>query len=862
MIEQHYQDLGSFRKARQDRHRLEGLKAAYERDARDILQALRPGMTVAAAVGELQLDRSAGVRIGELAQQFERRSSQRESGEEAVAGLKQRIAVVDAQLSPLEDLPDAAPLQRAVELAQGEGPLDERLVEVQAEVARLAAAAAVDLERLPLWSGDLEALEKLAVPDMETLNAFDARLTDAAGRRERLRADLQTTTDVLRELDGRLDRLRIEGAVPSEAELERSRQRRDRGWQLVRKEWLQGKSAGAEAQRFVADLAPEGQLADAYENSVRAADSVADRLRREADRVALLARLTAEKETQARRRLDLQGQLKAAETECREVAAEWQALWQALGITPRGPREMRGWLSRQNDLVQRAAALRERRHAADALSRKAAALRREVCSALAAAGLTPPTPDGEGADSLERLLAAAKSGLERILGDRTRQAQLLQEKAQREVELADAGLRLQRIQDELARFQTDWRRALQPLGLGADTSPAQALAVLEDLKLFFDKTREARHLESRIRGIDRDADEFAERVARLVAGTAPDLSGMPADQAAAELYSRLNHARTAVTRQQELKDQRRREEASLEDARRRWAAESDLLERMCAEAGCESVPELAAVEARAARREALEAELAGLEGQLRKLSGGAPLGAFVDAALAEDADRIAPELMLLADEIARLEREKSELDQTIGREENELNRMAGSPRAAELRQEAESLLAGLEADVARYVRLRLAATVLSQVIERYREKHQGPILQRSGALFRTMTGGGFRELRLEFDDRGEAVLAGVRAESGEVVRVEGMSEGTADQLYLAVRVASLEAYLEKNEPIPFIIDDILFKFDDQRSAATLECLGELSRRTQVIFFTHHRHLVALARQHLPEDLLFVHSLAE
>jgi len=101
----------------------------------------------------------------------------------------------------------------------------------------------------------------------------------------------------------------------------------------------------------------------------------------------------------------------------------------------------------------------------------------------------------------------------------------------------------------------------------------------------------------------------------------------------------------------------------------------------------------------------------------------------------------------------------------------------------------------------------------------------------------------------------------VRAATGEVLQVAGMSEGTADQLYLAVRVASLEAYLEQNEAMPFIVDDILIKFDDQRSAAALKCLGELARKTQVIFFTHHRHLVELACQHLPADLLFVHALA-
>ena len=88
-----------------------------------------------------------------------------------------------------------------------------------------------------------------------------------------------------------------------------------------------------------------------------------------------------------------------------------------------------------------------------------------------------------------------------------------------------------------------------------------------------------------------------------------------------------------------------------------------------------------------------------------------------------------------------------------------------------------------------------------------------------------------------------------------------MSDGTADQLYLALRLAGLMLYLEKNEPIPFIVDDILIKFDDDRAAAALGALEKISRRTQLVFFTHHLHLVQLAREYVHPDALFEHRLA-
>jgi len=84
--------------------------------------------------------------------------------------------------------------------------------------------------------------------------------------------------------------------------------------------------------------------------------------------------------------------------------------------------------------------------------------------------------------------------------------------------------------------------------------------------------------------------------------------------------------------------------------------------------------------------------------------------------------------------------------------------------------------------------------------------------------------------------------------TGEKIGVTGMSDGTRDQLYLALRIASLEKYLAANEPMPFIVDDILIRFDDDRATAALNILAELSKKTQVLFLTHHARLVELAQK--------------
>ena len=87
-----------------------------------------------------------------------------------------------------------------------------------------------------------------------------------------------------------------------------------------------------------------------------------------------------------------------------------------------------------------------------------------------------------------------------------------------------------------------------------------------------------------------------------------------------------------------------------------------------------------------------------------------------------------------------------------------------------------------------------------------------------------------------------------------------MSDGSHDQLYLALRLASLDSWLLSHEPVPFVVDDILLNFDDQRATAALKALSELSQRTQVLFFTHHCHIVDMACTYLPHEDVFVHNL--
>ena len=99
--------------------------------------------------------------------------------------------------------------------------------------------------------------------------------------------------------------------------------------------------------------------------------------------------------------------------------------------------------------------------------------------------------------------------------------------------------------------------------------------------------------------------------------------------------------------------------------------------------------------------------------------------------------------------------------------------MDGGPAAADAQQAVEERVARLALDVERYARLRLASAVLREAVERYRKEHQGPVLDRAGALFAGLTAGSFSGLRADVDDKGQPVLLGVRADGATCERPRG-----------------------------------------------------------------------------------------
>jgi uncharacterized protein YhaN len=242
----------------------------------------------------------------------------------------------------------------------------------------------------------------------------------------------------------------------------------------------------------------------------------------------------------------------------------------------------------------------------------------------------------------------------------------------------------------------------------------------------------------------------------------------------------------------------------------------------------------------------LESAIRDMEAQLDLAGDGRSLADLQAESCGGDPDQVAVRLSTVHDEVAVADEQREEqrrlaweLDQVVAASD-------GSAAAAAKADERQALVAGIRDEAERYLILLVARQLLAQAIESYRAANQDPMLQRAGELFARMTGHSFAGLSLEYGDADEPLLVGVRAAGRATLAVDGMSDGTRDQLFLALRLAAIEQFARHSEPLPLLVDDILIRFDDARARETLAVLGEISQHNQVIFFTHHQRLTELA----------------
>lgn len=850
-VDDFHQRLGEYRKGRKDRPERNGMRISLRRDAASLLQQVRPDLPLEEAE-TLRLALARKRTVQTLSSKYEAINQQLTLAQKQGKAAEQERKEIKKGLVAIPEAREPQNLFQAVKLAQKAGDVDAHLEKSVSDVELNKKECLVALKRIGLWSGDLAALMELSLPLSETAQQFENSCSEIADERREIEKDRKNDEKDLKNARAEIKKVEYAGEVPSEKELAQTREKREQGWQLLRRQWLDQEDVTEKSQFYD----PEQPLSEAYEGYVGQADLIADRLRREADRVANAAAFRAQVETLQETLAENDRDKEAFDLRARELDEAWIRAWQPVGITPLSPKEMSGWLVEMDKLRFKVGDIfkKEQEIGLDVKRRKD--LKQAIQKELNSMG-EEGTPAGE---ELCPVLILAETVLERIASRKMDLEKLKerQEKAEKVFHQAEEDLKA--AQEALAKWQEQWRKALFGLGLKDEVSTLEAIDLIETLQSCFDKLKEADDLKKRIDGIDRDAAELEKEVNALLEKEAPDMLALPLDQAILQLRTMLSQAQKDGVLYDKLSEELDSLQEEVSAAKKTLQSANEQMDELLRIARCEKSEELAAVIGKFTEYQRLQEKISDTEATLAKIGAGVRIEKLVTQAAEVNADELPSLIESLKRNIKEnINPEINRISQVIGEENIRLAAMDGSARAAETAEKMEQELARIQRLSERYALLKLASKILQQEIERYREEHQDPVLKIASGYFNDLTMGSFASLRTDVDDKGEPVLVGVRPDNLRLT-VEKMSSGTRDQLFLALRLATLEWRLETSEPMPFIVDDILINFDDDRSRATLSVLADLSKKNQVILFTHHRQIVEEAKSIKGKRAIQIHEL--
>ena len=851
LIEDLHQKMGSYRKAMEDRPRLEGMRIGCRTEAAALLKQVPTDLTLE-HVESLRPVLGRRKVIQRLAANHEAIEQGMIQVRKQHREINQNLEKTDKALVLLPPVRDVTNLDRAVRLSRKSGDIDTMIADKKNVLRELKRSCSEELGRLGLWNGELARVGSLPIPLRETIIRFDRDFREYEDEKREIMKDREKRRDDLARAASEVREIEYSGEVPTEEDLAKIRETRGRGWQLIRRQWLNGEDVGAESESYDGEL----PLSDAYEKQVEQADSIADRLRREADRVHKFASLKAEKHALEKNIKDLDDKKTPLDSGFEAVSRAWQETWQASGIQPLPPKEMLDWLNGFEKIRFKTGEIERVEREISLKSVEREKLRSGMLYEIENLGEVQEFKE----DSLDSVLIPCETILDNFRKAKEKRKKLIEKKEGFLGGLEEARNDQQAAEERLGEWQERWKGAAAIPGSSREILPEEANDILDALQKCFTRLKEADDLKKRIEGIDRDAENLAKSVESLLEDTDPELKTQPPGQAVMRLQALLKETLENKILLDKYAKEIQEAEDEITGASVAIKAAEEQLTGLRRIAGCEKDEDLETAELAAREYRDIKNQLSETEALLLKSAEGFRIDELETQAEGVNPDELPGKIESFTREIEQgLDLEIKRLSEYMGEKKSDLQQMDGSARAADAAGAAEQVLARIRRLADNFIRLKVASKILNQEIERFRAENQDPVLKIASRYFQGLTLSSFEGLRTDEDGHGRPVLVGLRPDNS-MVRVEGMSSGTRDQLYLSLRLASLERRLERNEAMPFIVDDILINFDDNRSRAALKALADLATRTQVILFTHHSRVRQEAEKMGGKGHVMVHEL--
>jgi uncharacterized protein YhaN len=830
--------LDSYKNSLKDLHkRAESSREEYH-NALAIWRQLFPELDVE-HIEEFRLSQKDSSKLNALLTDRKVRVAKQGKDEERLEDAKNSLKQARAALASAVRPTDVSAFRAIAESVKTEGPLEDLVRKAAAINEQAARALHSALHALPFWTVTAIELRALHVPLNETIDSYVQVQEKQRQDANEIDKELQKAAVECRRTLEEIDSLAAGKPLPTVEQLAVERDIRNRGWELIQRSAFEHTLTVEEATR---QYEPPATLAVAFKTHLQKADQIADQLIEGSQRVVRNEELHRSLARIEERQLQLGIEKQSLDQEIADTASEWGAQWPGLPFAVLSSREMQGWLRKRETVLS---ALVKAEEAAAGLSQAQQALTNaisRVSSALQACGLE----GAREAETLGSLLLRSQSFID-SQDDLARELREL-EKTIREAEVDIP--RLEATVEGHASQEVAWDQEWQ-MATSHIPKDYRSPGIVEPMLLHFAELFSAwdRHLglDRRVASIQNDIDSFRQDVDALCAVLAPEIREDAPDSIVEALSARLDHAKSQQNERKELSTRIEEIEADQDLQQQKKRRASGEIRRLCSLANVDAVTELPLCEKRCEEANALRLRIEALEAALARRNG-ISIQAVIQEAQSDTIDQLR----------ANIQEVESNLDEIDERRDTSIKDLHEADRSLKEKENSDAFSAAVQSsqnaittsmELAEcYVVQRLAAAVLDKAMDSYREKNQGQVVERAGTIFASLTDGQFGGLLADSDENGDNKLFALRPDKKKRLEIEALSDGTSDQLFLALRLASIEQRATNSEPLPCVFDDILINYDEIRTSAALKVLADIATKTQVLLFTHHHRTVELAEQ--------------
>jgi uncharacterized protein YhaN len=201
----------------------------------------------------------------------------------------------------------------------------------------------------------------------------------------------------------------------------------------------------------------------------------------------------------------------------------------------------------------------------------------------------------------------------------------------------------------------------------------------------------------------------------------------------------------------------------------------------------------------------------------------------------ESIDILTLELEEIVNDFQKAHEEKGSL-------QKELNELGKNRSYSRLIYQRLQLQKDLKTGLENWTSNQLSTNAGNRLKRHYEKNFQPEVLSYASEYLSQLTGGKYHNIWTQL---GENNLC-IDDQQNKERHVEELSRGTCEQLFLAVRLATIDQFREKSIQLPLILDDVMVNYDQVRTEAAVETLIQFAEKGhQVILFTCHLHLAEL-----------------